>query len=344
MRIKPSLLFFLFVYLLISPRVFSQDVHFSQFYASPLTLNPAETGNFVGDCRLANNYRQQWKELGIPYRTLSLSYERQLFLKDQHFSAGIILVHDKSGDAKLTGNKMYLSAGYHKRVWGHTIHMGLQAGYIMKSFSIDALSFPNQWDNSLGQFNSSDPSLPNNENAQGIGPSLSYFDLNAGIGWTKRFNKFQPEVGAAFFHINHPRETFFSTGNRLKHRTTYYICGRFDVSNRIYLRPTLLFMSTVNAQDAVLGGLAGYNVGENKYKIKSLFVGGLFRDGIKRNMDAGIATMGVQFNRVDVGLSYDINISSLEVYTNNKGALEFSIIYRCKSSVPSKLAIPCDRL
>ena len=35
----------------------AQDPHFSQFFASPLTLNPAFTGKFDGLFRVAGNYR-----------------------------------------------------------------------------------------------------------------------------------------------------------------------------------------------------------------------------------------------------------------------------------------------
>ncbi|MEC7159268.1 MAG: type IX secretion system membrane protein PorP/SprF, partial [Bacteroidota bacterium] len=35
----------------------SQDIHFSQYYASPLTLNPALTGLHGGDFRAVVNYR-----------------------------------------------------------------------------------------------------------------------------------------------------------------------------------------------------------------------------------------------------------------------------------------------
>ena len=34
----------------------SQDIHFSQYYASPLTLNPALTGLHGGDFRAVVNY------------------------------------------------------------------------------------------------------------------------------------------------------------------------------------------------------------------------------------------------------------------------------------------------
>jgi hypothetical protein len=36
----------------------AQDPNFSQFFASPLTLNPALTGKFDGSFRLAGNYRK----------------------------------------------------------------------------------------------------------------------------------------------------------------------------------------------------------------------------------------------------------------------------------------------
>ena len=40
--------------------VLCQDVHFSQFYSSPLTLNPSETGYFREDFRIGANFKQQW--------------------------------------------------------------------------------------------------------------------------------------------------------------------------------------------------------------------------------------------------------------------------------------------
>ena len=41
----------------------AQDPAFSQFFASPLTLNPALTGKFNGTLRVAGNYRNQWPQI-----------------------------------------------------------------------------------------------------------------------------------------------------------------------------------------------------------------------------------------------------------------------------------------
>ena len=53
----------------------AQDPHFSQFFASPLTLNPAFTGKFSGSWRLAANHRDQWPSIPKAYVTTSASID-----------------------------------------------------------------------------------------------------------------------------------------------------------------------------------------------------------------------------------------------------------------------------
>ena len=40
--------------------IIGQDIHFSLFHMSPLTLNPAQTGAFSGTARIGGIYRDQW--------------------------------------------------------------------------------------------------------------------------------------------------------------------------------------------------------------------------------------------------------------------------------------------
>jgi len=53
----------------------AQDPHFSQFFASPLTLNPAFTGKFDGTVRAAGNYRNQWPAFNDVYTTFTASVD-----------------------------------------------------------------------------------------------------------------------------------------------------------------------------------------------------------------------------------------------------------------------------
>ena len=56
----------LFFLLAIATTGLAQDQHFTQFFASPLTLNPALTGTFDGKYRVAFIYRDQ-----EPYKTFA---------------------------------------------------------------------------------------------------------------------------------------------------------------------------------------------------------------------------------------------------------------------------------
>ena len=80
----------------------AQDRLFSQFYASPLTLNPALTGAFEGKFRVSSIYRDQWrKALDEPYQTFSSALDlrwrmgkEKSRLKD-HASVGVMFFQDK---------------------------------------------------------------------------------------------------------------------------------------------------------------------------------------------------------------------------------------------------------
>src|SRR5438067_13574700 len=85
---------------------FAQDIHYSQFYASPLTLNPALTG--VNECNYRANamYRNQWSSVSSnPYQTPSVSFDidnvLQRVIKKGTFSLRGLRLDDKPGDGNL---------------------------------------------------------------------------------------------------------------------------------------------------------------------------------------------------------------------------------------------------
>jgi hypothetical protein len=51
----------------------AQDPHFSQFFSSPLTLNPAFTGKFFGAYRVMGNYRNQWPTINNAFTTATFA-------------------------------------------------------------------------------------------------------------------------------------------------------------------------------------------------------------------------------------------------------------------------------
>src|SRR5258706_18607 len=53
----------------------AQDIHFSQFFETPLLRNPALAGIFTGSYRIQMVYRDQWRSVTDGYRTGSLNGE-----------------------------------------------------------------------------------------------------------------------------------------------------------------------------------------------------------------------------------------------------------------------------
>ncbi len=326
--------------LFFSGKLIAQDIHFSQYYASPLSLNPANTGNFDGSWRFMNNYRNQWSALSIPYRTISVGIDGKIrfwLLPMENFAMGLFFINDKSGPAGLTVNKLYLSIAWHKSFNGHNLHGGIQGGMVFKNFSMDGLTFPSQFDMTTGYFNNQ---LVTNE--QNFQLNTNYADLNFGLAWSKKLRLFEPEFGISFFHLTNPKETFFESNNRLPIRTIY--TGGLNVPlGNFYLHPRLLYMRQHRAAEFLGGSEIGYKIPKSNI-IKEIFAGYYFRNDYTTTLDAHIAVIGLQIKQFRLGFSYDINSSPLKIATNKRGAFEISLIYISKSTVPQKITIPCDRM
>ncbi|MES2620282.1 MAG: PorP/SprF family type IX secretion system membrane protein, partial [Bacteroidota bacterium] len=96
----------------------AQDIHFSQFYSSPLTLNPALTGNFNGFYRVSGIYRNQWPGLttGKPaFSTPSVSVDFSLLrekIKNGALGVGIVFFNDQQNGKTFNQNQILASVAY----------------------------------------------------------------------------------------------------------------------------------------------------------------------------------------------------------------------------------------
>jgi type IX secretion system PorP/SprF family membrane protein len=322
---------------LLSSIAYGQDIHFSQYYFSPLSLNPANTGNFPADWRVSANYRSQWREIQKAYRTISLGGEYSLYPRKQHVSGGIYFLNDKSG-GNLVVNKIFISGAVHKRIAGFNVNLGIQPGVVLKSIDFNAHSFPNQLNWDKGQF---DNTLPNNET--NVIQKSNYFDLNFGAAVSRRINKFEPGLGFALFHLTRPKETFISNNNHLPMRKLYHGDVKYYHSDKVILTLHSMVGATTKASDWVTGLNFEYVLQKTPFFNNAVFAGFMWRDGLKRISDAAIVTVGFKYMNYTCGLSYDINISKLKTATEYKGALEFALLYTGKNTRLTKKQIPCDR-
>jgi len=328
-----------FIILVNVPRVYSQDSHFSQFFSNSLALNPALTGNFIGDWRVSGNYRNQWRNIAIPYNTYSFGYDRMFYPENHRVGGGVFLVNDNSGDAALNVTRLYLSGSYYRDINNNDLSAGIQVGYVFKSYNYSGATFPSQFDMTQGYFNSN---LPSGE--LGIGERLSYLDINIGASWRKKIKIFEPRVGLSLFHLNVPKESYYNFNTRVPLKILFHAKMPTDLSDNMYLAPGLVYIRQRNASEMLLGSDLGFRFRGNFTNVDKAFTGIYFRDGIVRQADAIIVMAGAQAGRLDVILSYDFTVSPLGVVTNNRGAFEISFIYRSISTILNSYSIPCERL
>src|SRR6476646_398020 len=109
----------LFCFTCLSPAVSrAQDPEFSQFFASPLTLNPALTGKFNGIIRVAGNYRNQWPQINNAFVTSTISVDGNILANKispgDAWGVGVMAMSDRTANGILTSNYVAISTAYQK--------------------------------------------------------------------------------------------------------------------------------------------------------------------------------------------------------------------------------------
>ena len=94
----------------------AQDLHFSQFFESPLLRNPALAGLFEGDIRIQSVYRDQWNSVTTGYRSGSINgeFKKPVGNGDDFFTMGMQLFYDKAGTVSYTNTQILPALNYHK--------------------------------------------------------------------------------------------------------------------------------------------------------------------------------------------------------------------------------------
>ena len=320
-------------------RAHTQDLHFSQFEHASVLLSPTETGNYFGDWRFINNYRNQWAQIGRPMTTMALAFDKQIYIYNQKLSVGGQYVYDESGNYLLVHQKFLLSAAYHQTIGKQTFRIGIQGGVVQKRLNSGGLSFPDQWDQSIGSFNRE---LTTTEAY--LQRIIYYPDFNFGASYTTQFLKYRPQITFALFHINRPNESFLFEENNLKIRKVIYLKMPVNLRNKWSLDPQFLYMWQSKSVDFVIGSNVNYDLIKNALRAKYVFGGVSLRNSLTRNWDALIFTGGLQFKKLRAAISYDVTVSKLRLANSYSGAIEFAIIYTGLSSVLEKRTIPCQRL
>lgn len=333
-------LFTLSVTVMLAFSVVAQDPNFSQFFASPLTLNPALTGKFDGDFRVAGNYRNQWPAFNNAYTTSTLSLDfgilKNSIPETDQFGIGIMAFTDKSGNqGALQNNYAAVSVAYHKGLdenGYHQLGVGFQGVYSSKRLDVLKLTFEDQL-TPFGFTGSTGETFSGNQ------VNVAYFDMNAGIfynGTTDGYNNIY--LGASMYHINKPKESFQGKEYFLGSRVTFQGGGRIPVGVNNSIHFAANHSMQQKATNTMIGGAYALNLNGDEESPTNVYMGSWYRLG-----DAIIPYVGLEFNSFRIGATYDVNISDLRPGSQSRGGTEISIIYTKKASDPSRKIMYCPK-
>ena len=331
--------------LLSAPAARAQDPGFSQFFASPLTLNPALTGKFNGVLRVAGNYRNQWPAISNAFITSTVSVDAPILTNklpvNDTWGLGILAMNDKTADGILTSNYFSISTAYHKALdedGYHSIGVGFQGTYANQNLDGTRLTFEDglQLD---GTFLRSPTEAINSEYV-----SVHYFDADLGVLYnatTDGNNNFY--LGASAYHLNRPKASFLGVDTiYVPVRETLHGGGFFPLAgtaSTIYISG--LVSNQAGARQYVLGGAWSASASTDANAPVN-FYAGVWARFTNNTTDALIPYVGLDYNDFSLGVTYDVNISPLSSASQSRGGIEISLIYIKKAS-DGKHGIPCPR-
>lgn len=307
----------------------AQDIHFSQFNASPLTLNPALTGKLECTYRAAINYRNQWNAIPAPYVTYSAAFDAAIGREKFNGSSiglGVLGFNDRSGDGNLTNTTLGLSLAYHQRIGESSfLSAGFQGAFVNSSVDMANLVFPNM----IG---------PNGVIAGSVSGEayepVQYADLNVGMHWSSVFDGFSFNLGGAYYHALEPNVSLLGNDDiTLPARLVIHGGFTAEIGDYYSLSPSILFMNQAGAEQLNTGASLGYHMDEaalyfgvwHRYAGDIGAIGGA--DNQFGNSDAIIALVGIEFSSLLLGFSYDITISEAAQANNSRGGFELSLSY-----------------
>lgn len=316
----------------------AQDPSFSQFFSSPLNINPALTGNINADWRAIANFRNQWLGPASPYVTGTVSYDRKIFqnkipnVPDEGNITGIggMLMMDRAMAGVAKSTYASLNLAYHVKLTNgdnkHKIGAGFGAIYGNRRIDYSRVDFEEQF-TGYG-FNTN---LPTGESS--LSNMKPYFSVSAGLLYSITNEKTNIDLGVAAFHVNKPKQTFLKDEHQyLAMRKVAHANFETYLNDRVVLNANAIYQFQSKASYYSFGAAIGYYLPTEQ---DVLVLGGLWY----WSSNAVIPYVGFSWKDFQLGLSYDMTVSKLNQAAKKPSTWELALIIR-GITTPTPI-IPC---
>jgi len=311
----------------------AQDIHYTQFYNSPLTLNPALTGLFNGQYRVSAIYRNQWFSavnngfFNSPYQTPSIAFDMPITIKNKDvIGVGAFILYDDAGAGSIATFTGQVSASYIKHLGPngrHQLSAGFQLGFTQTKLNGSDAKFASQFSNN--EFN------PNNmSSSPTLLPNVMYVNLNVGLlYYGKLTDKIAMDIGGTIFNTTVPKVNLVTDQNKQTLSLRGNITGGLDftLGRRYHILPSVLWMRQSNDNQLNSGVGFGYDI--NMRTNLTLGIYNRVNDLLDayHHADAAIVYAAFQIKGFKLGASYDFTVSKLSSGNPGTGGLEISLTY-----------------
>jgi type IX secretion system PorP/SprF family membrane protein len=302
----------------------AQDIHFSQYYNSPMNLSPAQSGLFSEDIRFIAHSKHQWGAVPVNYLTFSGSFDKkQSFrrLRNGLIAKGLLFNYDHAGDSRMTLFQLGGNFAYIKRIGElNLISFGVQLGFRSRFFDDKNLTFDRQFNGEV--FN---PQASNYENFR----NRSTYQLDFGVGLNYRMQlkdkRSYLDFGGAIYHPQEPKVNFLSDAANLYSRKVGYVITKFKINKKMDVVSNVGFQAQGGFNEIFATNAYKYYLKQKKYETKALQMGLTYR--FSEREDAVIPNLEFMTDRYRLGLSYDITLSPFKIANYRRGGPEVSFQY-----------------
>lgn len=263
-------------------------------------------------------YRKQWSSF-IDKGLVNYSFSFDAPFTSKRVALGAIFYNNSASNGAVKNIMGLVSFSYNAYLDHDSktkIAFGIQAGFGQKSFDPTKHTFDNQYVPGVGF----DPTMDNREHFTHT--SVMYPDFNFGtliFKEVKGNKKFFPWIGLSVFHLTEPNESFYeSVSSKLSRKYIITTGSIIRTSETFSFMPHVLIMNQASVLQFNFGST--FNVDFNKFT--TLMFGGYIR-----NKDAGIAMLGIDYDRYTLQFVYDINTSTLNPVTRGFGGYEITLKY-----------------
>ena len=327
-----------FLSLICSVGIFAQDFHYTQYFHSPLGVNPALAGAFNGSYRINGIVRDQNRPVaGDSYLGYSLNIDAPIIRglrKQDWVGIGLRLESATAGSVNQKLNIYGLGASYHLSLdKKQTQIISIGAQYGTGGYSYNASEGNSKYGSTIinglpgislqaAEFNKTGTTA-----GEDIGGSLN--DLTIGLLYNRKNPKANTDfkLGLGVEGVLNPNRSAGITvegaggvrdnkGIGINAFTSY----EFEITKRASLTSGAYYYTNKKASALNVNSIMNYKMKPDNALTLHAGLG-------LRNIRAGLIYLGASVKDIRVGLAYDLDISSATTASGGHGGVELAVSY-----------------